>query len=144
MNLPLLIRLCFACVLYAHLCSPKVLAEVTPEQLLVIANKNNSESLRVADYYIRARNIPKANLVALDIPSDERIERKDYEQHVVTPLRKALAERKLSAKIIAALTVHGVPLHVAGPGVASPEADNTQFALTRRSAARSGLLNAIT
>jgi len=39
-----------------------------PEQVVVVVNKNDANSVAVGDYYLSARNIPKKNLIIVDIP----------------------------------------------------------------------------
>ncbi len=46
---------------------------IKPEQVVVIVNKQDANSLTVGDYYLNARNIPKKNLIILDIPSAEAV-----------------------------------------------------------------------
>ena len=40
---------------------------LTPNQVAVIVNKQDSNSLTIGDYYLNARNIPKINLITVDI-----------------------------------------------------------------------------
>ena len=42
-------------------------ATIQPEQVAVVVNKQDANSLAVGDYYINARNIPKKNLIVVDI-----------------------------------------------------------------------------
>lgn len=39
-----------------------------PEQVVVVVNKQDANSVAVGDYYLNARNIPKKNLIIVDIP----------------------------------------------------------------------------
>ncbi|MES2547365.1 MAG: TIGR03790 family protein [Pseudomonadota bacterium] len=39
-----------------------------PEHVVVVVNKQDANSLIVGDYYLNARNIPKKNLIVVDIP----------------------------------------------------------------------------
>lgn len=43
-------------------------ATMQPEQVVVVVNKQDANSVAVGDYYLNARNIPKKNLIVVDIP----------------------------------------------------------------------------
>lgn len=40
---------------------------IKPEQVVVVVNKQDANSMTVGDYYLNARNIPKKNLIVVDI-----------------------------------------------------------------------------
>jgi uncharacterized protein (TIGR03790 family) len=89
-----------------------------PKDIIVVANKDVKESLDLADYYVKARKVPKENVVALSLPKVEDIGRADYDAKLAAPLREALKDRKADVKCI--LTIYGVPLRV-GPRVLTAE-----------------------
>ena len=43
------------------------LNEISPNQVAVIVNKRDANSVEIGNYYINARNIPKQNLITVDI-----------------------------------------------------------------------------
>src|SRR5262249_58526710 len=67
-------------------------------------------SADVAEHYRQKRQIPRENVVALDLPAGEDISRRDYDTKLVAPLRAALKERKEKVKVL--LCIYGVPLRV--------------------------------
>ena len=71
-------------------------------------------SRQVAEHYLKARRIPAANVVVLDLPKEEDISRPDYNAKLVVPLREALKEHKEKVKCLVA--TFGVPLRVGGEG----------------------------
>jgi uncharacterized protein (TIGR03790 family) len=81
-----------------------------PAGIILIINKQVPESRTLAEHYCRERNVPKENIVALDLPKGEDISRADYDQKLVAPLREALKDRKEKVKVL--LTFYGVPLRV--------------------------------
>lgn len=83
-----------------------------PSDVIVVANRNMPDSIAVARHYCEKRQVPKENLILLDLPKTEDISRKDYDRRIVTPLREALKDRKDKAKVL--LCVYGVPLRVGG------------------------------
>src|SRR5262249_50394068 len=58
------------------------------------------------------RNVPRSNLIELDLPLADDISRDDYNRLMVAPLRSLLQERNLRPKVL--LMIYGVPLRV-GP-----------------------------
>src|SRR5205823_747641 len=81
-----------------------------PAEIILIVNKHVPESRTLAEHYCQKRNVPKENIVALDLPKSEDITRADYDQKLVAPLREALKGRKDKVKVL--LTFYGVPLRV--------------------------------
>jgi uncharacterized protein (TIGR03790 family) len=81
-----------------------------PENVFLVVNRNVSESTEVADHYCRKRNVPRGNIIDLDLPAGEDISREDYDQKLVMPLRAALKDRREKARVL--LSIYGVPLRV--------------------------------
>ncbi len=89
-----------------------------PNEILILANKNASASMRVADYYSIKRQVPMRNIFLLDIPNNatEKISRKYYNQFIAGPLREKLNRSRYSGKIKCLLTTYQMPI-VVGPNV---------------------------
>lgn len=83
-----------------------------PRDVALIVNKKLDVSRDVAETYIKLRNVPRSNVIELDIPLGEDISREDYRRFIVLPLREALKDRRPMPKVL--LTIYGVPLRV-GP-----------------------------
>jgi uncharacterized protein (TIGR03790 family) len=90
-----------------------------PGEVIVVTNKNVSDSRAIAEHYRKARGVPVGNVVELDLPKDEDISRKDYDDKLVAPLRAALKDRKDKIKCL--LCIYGVPLRVGGDGPSDEE-----------------------
>ncbi len=90
---------------------------LSPEQVLVVANKNAAKSAGLAQYYMEQRKIPKENLVLVFMTDKESCSREDYLKKVVPPVRRFLDKND---HIQAIVTMYGIPLKIASPG-ASPE-----------------------
>lgn len=82
-----------------------------PSEILLLTNRNEPESKKIAEYYCKQRGVPAENIVALDLPKVEDISRRDYETKLRTPVREILNEKK-SVKVL--LAIYGVPLRVGG------------------------------
>jgi uncharacterized protein (TIGR03790 family) len=90
-----------------------------PADVVVIINKNMPASRELADHYLKARGVPAENVVALDLPKEEDISRKDYDEKLVKPLREALKDHKEKVKCL--LAMYGVPLRVGGDSPSESE-----------------------
>ena len=98
-----------------------VMAVVAPEQVVVLVNVQSPESLDLATYYMKRRDIPLANRVDLDLPTTDMISREIYEQAVLKPVREALVQKRLSKTTKVLVTVFGMPLRVQAPGLTAEE-----------------------
>ncbi|MBT5903504.1 MAG: TIGR03790 family protein [Opitutaceae bacterium] len=102
------------------------------ERVVIVANSNDPESVELARYYADRRDIPRANIVSLDLPAGEEIDWHQYVERLYSPLVSWLVEndwleaiemdlfdevgrRKLSTaghRISYLVTCRGVPLKI--------------------------------
>jgi uncharacterized protein (TIGR03790 family) len=98
--------------------------------VVVVYNTKSPESQRVAEYYAERRQVPKEQLIGLELPADETMSREDYRKKLEEPLWQALLAKKLftlkadaedyklttpsvaTAKIRYAVLCYGVPLKI--------------------------------
>lgn len=116
-------------------------AELTANQVMIVANANSRESLMVAEHYASLRGVPLRQIAKLDLPSDETISREDYIQRLVLPLRQALQTQNLHNSIRVLVTVYGVPLRVGPPTFTVEEQGLRRDGNARLDAARSQLVD---
>jgi uncharacterized protein (TIGR03790 family) len=115
-----------------------------PRDVIVIVNKNLEASRDVAETYLKLRNVPRGNVIELDLPIADDISREDYLRLMVAPLRSALKDRRPFPRVL--LTIYGVPLRV---GAQTPSAKDREEltklkpALDEAQATNSNLLNSI-
>lgn len=97
-----------------------------PESVAILYNAAVPESLKLAENYQRARNIPAANLVGLKMPASADISREEYDSTILKPLRAEFEKRQwwrrakeqgglivpVSNRIGVLVTVKGVPLRI--------------------------------
>lgn len=60
---------------------------------VVLYNKNDPDSPGLAQYYANRRDIPSSQVVGLDCPPVEEIQRADYEKTIAAPLRELFRKR---------------------------------------------------
>jgi uncharacterized protein (TIGR03790 family) len=87
------------------------------ENVLLVVNRANTLSRRIADYYISKRGIPLKNVCKLDIPADkEEISWDTYVAQVEQPVARCLGKANLREQVLYIVTTMGVPLKVTGGG----------------------------
>lgn len=106
---------------------PLAAAGIDSSSTLVLFNSNDPDSRGIATYYAGKRDIPSNQVVGLDCPAAEEIQRADYESTIAAPLRSIFRKRgwwtmgkDVAGKpIVTATTVRyvaiirGVPLKIA-------------------------------
>lgn len=98
-----------------------VLAELRPHHVAVLANAKSPESLEVAAHYAARRGVPTSHVIRLDLPLRDRLTRREYDDLIVTPVRRILEDRQLSSSIRVLVTTYGVPLRVEAPRLTAEE-----------------------
>jgi uncharacterized protein (TIGR03790 family) len=88
----------------------------TGENVLVVVNRRDPESTRVAEYYRPRRQVPARNVCYLDTTTDEEIVWRIYEQEIEKPIGDCLKKAGLTEKILYIVLTMGVPLKIDGMG----------------------------
>ncbi|NWH06073.1 TIGR03790 family protein [Desulfobacter latus] len=91
---------------------------LSPDEVLVIANRNAARSPGLAAWYMAKRQIPKKNLLLVFITDKETCSRDAYLKKIVPRVRRAL---KKNRKINAIVTMYGLPLRISSPGMTNEE-----------------------
>ena len=89
-----------------------------PDEILIVANKNCSESLSIAQFYCAKRGVPKGNILALPLGTEPgyTITRFNYNKQLSEPIREELFTPGAGKQIRCLLTTYGVPIKVEGRG----------------------------
>lgn len=64
------------------------------ERVIVLANQDDEESVRLARHYLEARQIPEDNLIVLSMPRGETISWEIFWEKIYNPLQTALIEER--------------------------------------------------
>ena len=91
---------------------------LSPNEVLVIANRNAAKSAGLAAWYMKRRQIPKENLLLVFVTDKETCSRDAYLKKIVPPVRRALEKNR---KINAIVTMYGLPLKISSPGMTKGE-----------------------
>ncbi len=95
---------------------------LTPEQVVVVANKMAWHSEDLARYYIKKRRIPEEHLILLKTSSNETCTRLEFEETIADPIRSFLKEKDPEGKRFRCLVLmYGLPLRVRVPELTSEE-----------------------
>jgi uncharacterized protein (TIGR03790 family) len=103
-----------------------------PCEIVVIANKKVADSVELAQFYIKKRNIPEANILKLTLSDGEECTREEYEQKVVQTVRKFLEEKNSTGRIRCLVTMYGLPLKISGPKMTLQEKNQVEDLKIRR------------
>lgn len=93
-----------------------MVAAQTPDQVLVVVNRQSVISRQIGEYYLHKRAIPLANLCTIDTAPVETIDRPVYATQIEAPIGAFLKKYGLQEKILYIVLTSGVPLRIRGPG----------------------------
>lgn len=82
-----------ACLLGVFAGIGEVWSSDEAQSVVVLANANDEDSIEIANYYADRRSIPRSNIIALPMPTDETISVSEYVDKLHNPLLNALAEK---------------------------------------------------
>lgn len=92
-------------------------------QVLVVANRVDAASVRVADRYMALRQVPQANRIDLSLPRETDITRQTFQRDIARPLRDHLQARTGPA-IRCIVLSYNLPLRIE-PTSSDTQADRT-------------------
>ncbi len=101
-----------------------VSAALEADEVLVIANGWSSESVALAEFYMKKRRVPAENLLRVGIDEKEVCSRKVYNEKLYTPVKGYLERLELQNKrraIRCLLLIYGIPLKVSSPELSNDE-----------------------
>lgn len=92
---------------------PGQVLALSPDQIALVANSSQPQSLELAQFYAQARGIPAERIITIDVPFGEEIPFDRYERQVASPVRKFLRENNLQKQVKCLVTFYGVPIRIA-------------------------------
>jgi uncharacterized protein (TIGR03790 family) len=97
------------------------------DELLLIANKNVPEGVKLAQYYAKRRGVPENQILLLTLPNAEDVTFDQYEVEIVPAIRKFMREGGLDLKVRCLVTFYGVPFRIGQrPETPALQAERTQ------------------
>jgi len=85
-----------------------------PEEVLVVANANSTDSVTLAKFYAQARGISQRNIVLIKTTTAYEVSRTGYETQIRRPIGQFLIENQLINKVRCVVLMWGVPVRVRG------------------------------
>lgn len=93
--------------------TPPPCLALEPEEILVVANRRATSSVRLAKFYMEKRGVPQENLIKLWTTYKETCSRAEYTKKIAKPIRELLAQDQFKDKIKCLVLIYGVPLRIA-------------------------------
>ncbi|MGQ0636161.1 MAG: TIGR03790 family protein [Planctomycetaceae bacterium] len=87
---------------------------LTPDEIAIIAVKDSDQSRELAEYYARARGVPRTQICLLDVKTGEELPRVIWESKTRPAVRRWLEQNGFAGRIRCFVTVWDVPLKI-GP-----------------------------
>ncbi|HEX9022298.1 MAG TPA: TIGR03790 family protein [Geobacteraceae bacterium] len=117
---PVLPFFILACLIIC--CAPSMAPALEPDQVVVVTNGNVPEGGELAGHYMKARNVPRGNLIEITTTRDEQISREDFDKSVASPIRNWLLRNDPDGRKFRCLVLmYGIPLRVAPPALSGEE-----------------------
>ena len=95
------------------------------DKVLLVVNRREPLSSKVADYYRAKRAVPARNVCYLDTTSDEEIVWRIYEKEIEQPIADCLRRAGLTEQVLYIVLTMGVPLKIDGLGMSLDSAEHS-------------------
>jgi uncharacterized protein (TIGR03790 family) len=116
--------------LFASSCSaePAESGHLSPEQVIVIADAELADSVRVAEYYAGKRGIPEKNILRLNLGGKvvSDIGKTDYENKIKAPVKAFIDIWEGGQKPRCIVTTYGMPYRIRSYRPADPDGSKKQ------------------
>jgi uncharacterized protein (TIGR03790 family) len=86
----------------------------TAENVAVVINEASAESRQIGEHYIKARDIPAANVIRIKTTTDETIQPAAYAVTIQAPIANALMRGGILDRVLYIVLTKGIPLRVLG------------------------------
>jgi uncharacterized protein (TIGR03790 family) len=114
-----------------HACVRLLLAATLPAapdpsvaKVLVVVNRREPLSAKVADYYLSRRPVPPSNVCSIETTTDEEIPWRIYEKEIEQPIADCLKKPGLTEQVFYIVLTMGVPLKIDGLGMSLEAAEH--------------------
>lgn len=96
------------------LIAPAIATAQTAENVAVVINEASADSQRIAEHYIRVRQIPSANVIRINTTTDDIVARATYVAQIETPISTAIRRAGLEDRVLYIVLTKGMPLQIHG------------------------------
>ncbi len=130
-------------ILAACVVVPAARAELSPQEVAIVAMAASPESRKIAEYYATIRGVPPEQILFLEGEPSREISRIDWETKTRPAIRQWLRDKKLNDKIRCFVTCWDVPLQVGRRNSNAPEIVERLAALIHTRTVAVGTLGAL-
>lgn len=99
-------------LLLLALCAAPAAAQLTADEIVVVAVAGSEGAKKVAEHYAKARSIPADRILYLNVKPGADLRRSEYHDKVKPAIRAFLTDKKLADKVRCLVTVYDCPLRV--------------------------------
>lgn len=79
-------------------------------RVLVVCNQNSRDSVEIASYYMRKRQVPTAHILRIQTGTDDTLPTERFESEIASPIKRKIAELKKPIDFI--VLTKGLPIRV--------------------------------
>jgi len=108
-------------------------------EVLVVVNTDVPSGAELATYYMKQRGIPAENIVRVSLPEGETVSRRQYDERIAAPVRRALAPPEFRRRIRCLVLMYGMPLRVAAPEIGPDDQRRLEALQMRRDGVQRGI-----
>lgn len=96
------------------LAAPLAALAQSGENVAVVINDKSLASQQIGEHYVRSRAVPAANVIHIQTPADDTIDRAAFARDIEAPIAQVLRRYGLQDRILYIVLTKGVPLRIAG------------------------------
>jgi len=116
-------------LLFGSVFFPILAHALDPDEIVVVANRQARDGVKLARFYMEQRKIPKENLLVLQTSFKESIPRHFYEDEIADPIREFVKDKP---NITCLVLFYGLPLRIDWHLLAIEDPGGKQVNLTAR------------
>ena len=107
-------RLLLIFIVFSSCCAPvSGLAELNPQEIVVLVNTKSPASIHLGNVYAELRGVPAPHVIRMTVDERETISRKDYDELIAKPVRRAVNRfYDKGEKVRCLVATYGVPLKI--------------------------------
>ncbi len=91
---------------------PNIALALKPDEIALVVNSNVPDGIALAQFYAQQRHIPDNRILVLDLPKEDQMTCRMYEDEVVPQVRDFIHTAHLDGKLKCLVTFYGVPLRI--------------------------------
>jgi len=107
-------------------------AELKPDEIGIVAVRASAVSREIADYYARARHIPRSQICLVDATPGETLTRAEWDRVLRPAIRDWILDNKFETRLRCLVTVWDVPLRIERDPALGTQAPRARYLTAER------------